>query len=282
MGFLKTTLIKLLKKFNLAIVRSDNLQVLIRNASYTNEFAFLNKFDSPKSEKLFKLRKDSKSQLRQDLLVLAILDFKKGGFFVEFGATNGVSLSNTYLLERDFGWTGILAEPAAIWYQELCENRPTAKIATEAVWSETGLKMIFKETTKAEYSTFSNFSSRDHNSALRKQGFEYEVLTISLNDLLERERAPQHIDYLSIDTEGSEFYILRELDFERYKFSVITCEHNFGRDRTRILDLLTSKGYKRILTDVSGFDDWYVQTEIDDGLSRLGQVTQDSGILESM
>ncbi|NKB76872.1 MAG: hypothetical protein GKR96_07435 [Gammaproteobacteria bacterium] len=58
----------------------------------------------------------SKSQLRQGLFALSELSFKQGGFFVEFGATNGVGLSNTHLLETKFGWKGILAEPAKLWH----------------------------------------------------------------------------------------------------------------------------------------------------------------------
>ena len=54
---------------------------------------------------------ESKSQIFQDLFVLYCLQNKSEGFFVDFGATNGVSLSNTYLLEKDYGWNGILAEP---------------------------------------------------------------------------------------------------------------------------------------------------------------------------
>ena len=53
-----------------------------------------------------------KSQIGQDLFALYALDWKRSGYFVEFGATNGVDLSNTFLLEKDFAWTGILAEPA--------------------------------------------------------------------------------------------------------------------------------------------------------------------------
>ena len=51
----------------------------------------------------------SKSQLKQDIFVLLETGFKRNGFFVEFGATNGIDLSNTYLLEKRFGWNGILA-----------------------------------------------------------------------------------------------------------------------------------------------------------------------------
>ncbi|MBU3627178.1 hypothetical protein ICN48_13180 [Polynucleobacter sp. JS-Safj-400b-B2] len=59
----------------------------------------------------------------QDIFVLAQLDFKHTGFFVEFGPANGVHFSNTYSLEKTFGWNGILAKPFTLHYQELMRNR---------------------------------------------------------------------------------------------------------------------------------------------------------------
>ena len=87
------------------------------------------------------------------------------------------------------------------------------------------------------------------------------VETISLLDMLDKFDAPRHIDYLSIDTEGSEYEILRDFDFDKYKFSVITCEHNQTETRDRIYDLLTGKGYVRKMEDLSQQDDWYVLKE---------------------
>jgi hypothetical protein len=77
-------------------------------------------------------------------------------------------------------------------------------------------------------------------------------------DLLTKYDAPQVIDYLSIDTEGSELDILSNFDFDYYKFKVITVEHNFTEQREKINQLLTSKGYKQVLREISAFDDWYV------------------------
>ncbi|WP_426127513.1 hypothetical protein [Pararhizobium sp. PWRC1-1] len=51
------------------------------------------------------------AQIQQDRWVLAELDGKRGGFFVEIGAFDGKQLSNTYLLETEYDWKGILAEP---------------------------------------------------------------------------------------------------------------------------------------------------------------------------
>jgi hypothetical protein len=53
----------------------------------------------------------SKSEIFQDIFVLTVAREKRNGLFVEFGAGDGVSSSNTHMLEKEFGWTGILAEP---------------------------------------------------------------------------------------------------------------------------------------------------------------------------
>ncbi|MCK5819112.1 MAG: FkbM family methyltransferase [Psychromonas sp.] len=199
----------------------------------------------------------SKSQLKQDLFVLSELQFKKNGFFVEFGATNGIDLSNSYLLEKEFAWQGILAEPASMWHQDLKKNRNTA-IETKCVWNKTGETLTFNQTEVGELSTIDKFSNVDGHSTTRKKGTLYEVETISLIDLLKKHQAPCTIDYLSIDTEGSEYDILKDFDFNQYQFKVITCEHNHTPMRKKIFDLLTSNGYKRKFTHLSDFDDWYI------------------------
>ena len=63
---------------------------------------------------------------------------------------------------------------------------------------------------------------------------------------------------MSIDTEGSEFEILSAFNFEKYKFKVITCEHNFTSNGEKIFNFLTKKGYVRKYNNISKFDDWYV------------------------
>jgi len=199
----------------------------------------------------------TQSQLGQDLFVLLETTFKRNGYFVEFGAADGVFLSNTYLLEMGYGWHGILAEPAKSWHGLLRQAR-TAKIDDRCVWPTSGENLEFNETIDAEYSTISSLNDHDQHSEQRKNGTTYSVPTISLNDLLLHHNAPQSIDYLSIDTEGSELGILSSLDFERYRFKIITCEHNFTPQREKIHDLLTSKGYVRKCEALSKWDDWYV------------------------
>lgn len=201
----------------------------------------------------------SKAQLRQDVFVLFELNWKRGGFFVEFGATNGVDLSNTYLLEMAYGWQGILAEPARLWHTDLMANR-RAKIETKCVWKATGATLSFNEAKSPELSTIQDFSASDLHAQEREGGATYSVETISLMDLLEKHGAPREIDYLSIDTEGSEFDILENFDFDKYPIRIITCEHNYSPMRERLHGLFAKNGYVRKYEQVSQFDDWYVRT----------------------
>lgn len=202
-----------------------------------------------------------KSQIGQDVFALFALNWKRNGFFVEFGATNGLELSNTYLLEKDFGWTGILAEPAKIWHDDLKKNR-TAAIDLDCVWRETGKKLDFTSSASAEFSTITHFAGKDAHAQVRIGGDAYEVNTVSLSDLLVRHNAPRNIDYLSIDTEGSEFHILEAFDFNRHRISVITCEHNFSPQREKIHQLLVRNGFLRVFEGFSRWDDWFVNKEL--------------------
>ena len=207
---------------------------------------------------LLNLIEKSKSQIGQDLFVLNQTNYRRNGFFVEFGATNGLLNSNTYLLEKEFDWTGILAEPAKVWVKDLKNNRPNCAIETFSVWKESNSIVTFNETSDPELSTIDEFMLTDAHAASRVRRKKYDVQTISLLDLLVKNMAPKVIDYLSIDTEGSEFEILNAFDFMKYVFRVITVEHNRTVQRELIYSLLTKNGYVQKFKDVSDFDDWYV------------------------
>jgi hypothetical protein len=81
-----------------------------------------------------------------------------------------------------------------------------------------------------------------------------EVTTTSLMDLLQQNQAPPVIDYLSIDTEGSELEILAGIDWGRHQFRCITVEHNFTAQREGIQALLEAQDYQRLEAQ---WDDWY-------------------------
>jgi len=250
-----------LKQFDIVITRYSKLEKLRRHSSASHDIELLQRLNNDNAKQLLHYFKKSKSQLRQDLFVLSHLAFKKNGYFVEFGATNGVDLSNTYLMEKEFAWNGILAEPATCWHEELKKNRG-CNIETNCVWKDSESALTFNQVDEAEFSTISNYSDTDQHKEARTKGETYVVKTISLNDLLKKYNAPTHIDYLSIDTEGSEYEILSHFDFSKYTFEVITCEHNYTPMREKLYSLLTKQGYMRVFEDLSLFDDWYVKSTL--------------------
>jgi FkbM family methyltransferase len=204
-----------------------------------------------------KAYRSSKSQLGQDLLALLGSGTTKKGFFVEFGAADGVALSNSYLLENEFGWSGILCEPSRSWHEDLKRNR-SCTIDTRCVYSKTGDQVGFSENYIGELSGITDFNGDDHNGILNRTITSYQVETISLLDLLKSHSAPKHIEFLSVDTEGSEFEILNAFDFSQYTFGAICVEHNFLQNRSKVADLLKSNGYRQVYPELSEFDDWFV------------------------
>ena len=208
---------------------------------------------------LFMNRHESNSQLLQDLWICYELNEKRGGFFVEFGATNGIANSNTWLLEKKLGWKGILSEANPTWHSKLIANRDAA-IDRRCVSSTTG-KMVAFLTTDAsdpELSSIAEFASGDHFAEVRARGTEIKVESVSLNDLLLQHNAPLKIDYLSIDTEGSEYDILSHFDFSRHVIDFISVEQNANTE-SQIERLLAKHGYTRVFKEFSQWDGWYVR-----------------------
>ncbi|MEY8839394.1 methyltransferase, partial [Cribrihabitans sp. XS_ASV171] len=89
---------------NTTLVRRDRLRQLKEREKAWFDLTFLKALESEHRSRCIDLLDQSRSQLRQDLFALSRTDFRRAGFFVEFGATDGVELNNTHLLEHGFGW----------------------------------------------------------------------------------------------------------------------------------------------------------------------------------
>ncbi len=235
------------------LIRKNRLSdLLAREAGYF-DLNFVRAMPEQHRSACIDLLDASHAQLRQDLLALVYNEFRTGGFFLEFGATNGRDLSNTWLLEKQFGWTGILAEPARVFQDDLRANR-SCTIDTRCVWSRSGESMTFTQAPRGEKSAIASFAKANY----KWRGDQYEDETISLTHLLAEHGAPEVIDFASIDTEGSEPDILKAFDFGRWQFRVLAVEHNMLPAREDMHALLSSKLYTRIHEDISRFDDWYL------------------------
>lgn len=201
---------------------------------------------------------ESRAQLFQDLWVLERTDFQRSGFFVEIGAFDGEHLSNTYLLERTYGWSGILAEPDPR-HREALKKRTRSSISDRCVAARSGETVEFWAASVPELSTIGRYADSDYHASRRRQHETHRLETISLLDLLKAHGAPPVVDYLSIDTEGSEYEILEAFDFASHDVRLITVEHNHGPNQAKLHALLSAKGYRQTLPDWSQFEAWYVK-----------------------
>lgn len=207
-------------------------------------------------KQFFELDMPSNSQLRQDLFVLYHYQ-NTPGFFVEFGGLDGVDTSNTYLLEKNYGWNGIIVEPLPRFKDDLIKNR-SCIVDLRCVYSVSNALVTLGEVENLP-AVSTLIECKDYESMWkerRQNPFEHEVLTVSLDDLLDQHNAPERIDYLSVDTEGSEFLILNSYSFKR-NFNLMTVEYANQAERAKITRLLESKDYVKVHQKQSSWEDWY-------------------------
>jgi FkbM family methyltransferase len=195
----------------------------------------------------------SYSQAGQDLWVVETLKGKRSGYFVDCGAHDGEQFSNTAMLEREYGWTGICVEAAKTGFDKLQKVR-TCRCVRAAVWGQHEMVPIRDDNM---------FGGVDPVYGEPVQG-------MTLTEILDEAKAPGVMDYLSLDIEGCELDALKTLDHTRYRFLTVTIEHNSyivgNQYRDQIRGVLTSNGYKLDRGDVASdnciFEDWFVAKEI--------------------
>jgi FkbM family methyltransferase len=191
----------------------------------------------------------SYSQVKQDLWVLEMLKNKKNGYFLDIGAFDGIEFSNSYLLEKEFGWTGLCVEAHPINFSSLVKNRK-CECANFALTNFCGEVM---------FDSNCGLSSKISSNGYKIKAIDFKQLFIEFN-------VPRNIDYLSLDIEGNESVALSAFPFDLYKCSLITIEHNLylgdSSNKNKIKNILLMNGYKihRENVDDSGaiFEDWYV------------------------
>jgi FkbM family methyltransferase len=129
------------------------------------------------------------------------------------------------------------------------------------VFTVSGEQVEFVTTEDAALSTVKGFGLDDEFGNIRKNSPTTQVETMSLVDLLDEYKTPEIIDFMSVDTEGTEFGILNAFFQQNKKYHVraITVEHNFTSMRDKIHALLASNGYSRKFTEISRWDDFFTK-----------------------
>lgn len=197
------------------------------------------------------------SQLGADDWVLSVYGQEQPGFFVDVGCGDGKHLSNTYKLETGYGWRGICIDPLAKNF----EDRPRSVVEEKVVYSTAGRFLEFVVATPPEYSGLLDHLDRHRDRVLASEQGRRVLETTTLLSILQDYGAPAFIHYLSLDTEGSEYEVLRTFDFSSYRFGLITVQHNYEESkRWGIQHLLHQHGY-RLVKSVR-WEDWYAHASV--------------------
>lgn len=185
--------------------------------------------------------KRSASQWSQDIFVMYALDSKRDGCFLEIGGADGFTHSNTYALEKHLGWRGTLVEPDPGQFKVLQRSREGNTLIHAAI-SPRGTNESVRLRRVGQLSSLEGHEGSDMHSDTRGKSQSFAtVRAISLTELL----AARTFDYFSLDVEGAELEILRNIDWSRVrKPRILTIEHNFReQDRSGLKELLTTQGY---------------------------------------
>lgn len=187
------------------------------------------------------------SQSGQDAFVLSYFKNKKNGVFVDIGANDGVSLSNTYYLEKELGWTGVCFEPIPDIFKKLDDNRSCIKIMAGVAEVEGKEKFTFVDGPSHMLSGISKEYDSRHRSRIEREirdlggsVKEIELQTVLFNKVM-KDLGIFEIDYLSLDTEGNEMKILQSIDWDKFHIKVMTIENNYGDPAQT--SFIQSKGY---------------------------------------
>lgn len=175
----------------------------------------------------------------------------QNGIFLEMGALDGITFSNTKFFEDTLGWSGILIEPNPVQFGYLTSNRPKCKLY-EALVSDLDTEVDFRYFLNG-YAAVSGVKETLPNSHLRAwfdnpQFRELEqscrkIRTRTLTDIV-KDSGVDHIDFFSLDVEGHELNVLKSFDFS-VPITLILIEAN--SEKKREIDecntILTTHGY---------------------------------------
>jgi FkbM family methyltransferase len=204
------------------------------------------------------------SQFKQDYIVDKFFNGKKNGVFVDIGAHDGVSFSNTYFFETKRKWDGICIEPIPEIFDKLKQNRKCHLV--NGVIYQSNEYLDFKRIygSAEMLSGIVNYEDkRDEERtkiALNKYGGHSDIIKVQgyiLSEILQKFNI-ETVDYLSLDIEGGEFEVLESIDFDKIRIKYLTIENNYND--LRIRKLMKLKKY--IFVFHYGADDFFTKKEL--------------------
>lgn len=179
------------------------------------------------------------SQCGQDKWIIEeVFDYKKNGFFLDLGGADGIDISNTYILEKKYGWKGICIECEDSLFEKLKSNRNCTCV--HACIDDYSKKTIKFTKNRGLIGGIID-QDTDNKGFINTNEFDKKE-TFALAEILDKYNAPKVIDYFSLDVEGAEHRIFRDFPFDKYKFLAMSIE----RPNEDLVKTLRKNGYIKV------------------------------------
>ena len=181
------------------------------------------------------------SQALQDLFVISILQNKNNGYFVEIGSNHPITCNNTYMMEKEYGWKGLMIEYDSSFEQLYKDLRPNS------IYRISDARLV------------------DYRGILDTNAFPCNIDYLQID--------------LDVDNKSTldTLVLLDNTCFDKYKFATITFEHdiytgNYFNTREISREIFKKRGYELVFPDVAvffegrhcPFEDWYVHPDLVD------------------
>jgi hypothetical protein len=179
------------------------------------------------------------------LEILINLNYKEKGYFVEVNPGSNNS-SNTFVLEKHFGWEGIIVEPLVHWHNIITRDRSSSTLVKNFISSNSNLEILINEDKYSE--------EREINFKIRNQKYfpsNYIVVSISLIELFSKFNVPQNIDFISIRLREYNDNVFSNFNFDKYKFHLMLIEFHDSSQKCETDNLLSQKGYRRVFNNMN-------------------------------
>ena len=194
----------------------------------------------------------------------------RNGFYVELGANDGTTYSNTLYFEKNKDWRGVLIEPIPHNYLNCLDNRSENNLifcgaCVSFEYKERFVEIAYSNMMSSAIGLESDVVAPKAHAELGQQFisgsnkvFTFGAIAITLTELLLRSRAPKYIDFLSLDVEGAEIEVLKGVDHSEFRFKYMCIE---CRDITKLINYLNPLGYD-LIEKLSG-SDYLFKAQID-------------------
>lgn len=188
-----------------------------------------------------------------DKKILEYLNYNDG-FFIEAGANDGITQSNTFLLEKEKNWKGILVEPSISAFEKCVSERKNSICYNCALVSNDAIKSVQGDFNGNLMSSVNGERLNISSIVARYGQPNNKIISVKSRTLISilDECNIDKIDFFSLDVEGYELNVLKGLDMKKYKPIYVLIEI-YEKDKSQIMQHMKSNGYE-LICNLSGFN----------------------------